>query len=82
MTLFCADCHINVHTCIFQAFDQCLAEIEAGVNPESFHSTNGPQVVETSELTIPLQVVTGGSRLDESDDEDPDGKRARFEDID
>ncbi len=66
---------------VVSAFDKCLTEIESGVVPEALE--NGQVVQEPTELTIPLEVVSGqGFDADSDDSDGPGGKRARYEDLD
>ena len=64
---------------VIRAFDTCLTEIESGACPDLLENAQGSVQIETTELNIPLDIVSGS--YGDSDD-DPDCKRARYEDID
>ena len=61
--------------------DRVLAEIERGTCPAHMGPLPDQEI---TELTIPLDVVSGNDPADEEEDDDgdPDCKRARYEDMD
>lgn len=66
---------------VIQVLDKALTEIERGTCPELFDSQPGEEVI-TTELTIPLDVLNGTSMDRYDSDDEPDFKRARYEDMD
>lgn len=68
---------------IIQSFDKCLAEIENGLCPEDL--PQGPRMIETTQITIPANVLTSSGTMEEADGDDaPLSKRPRhnYDDVD
>ncbi|ELT87664.1 hypothetical protein CAPTEDRAFT_223850 [Capitella teleta] len=63
---------------VIQVIDKVLAEIERGTCPDQMSAQSDEGI---TELTIPLDIVSGVESYDD-DDDDPHCKRARYEDMD
>ena len=66
---------------VVRALDRCLSEIESGTCPDALRLSNLEVIDEPTEITIPVEVVSGSMNSDE-DSPSSGGKRPRYEDLD
>jgi hypothetical protein len=64
---------------VIQVVDKALAEIERGTCPDRMDDDPDGEI---TELTIPLDVVSGAKNYEDEGNDDPQCKRARYEDMD